>query len=131
MSQEIRKHRVVVAEDNDDMRASICELVKSLGVEVVEAASGGDLILLMTDEKPVDLLITDVRMPWMTGIQVSVAVRHAGMGMPIIVISAFGDDQLRSEVSQLGVAKFLSKPFNADELLSLARGFLSLGVSKG
>ena len=111
MSQETRSRRVVIAEDNDDMRAVIRELIESLGAEVVEAASGGDLIMLLTDEKPVDLLITDVRMPWMTGFQVSLAARNAGLTMPIIVVTAFGDDHLRAQVERLGSASLLSKPF--------------------
>lgn len=124
MKEESRRQRVVIADDNDDMRAAIRELVETLGVEVAEAASGGDLIVLLTDEKPVDLLITDVRMPWMTGFQVSLAARNAGLTMPIIVVTAFGDDQLRSQVERLGSARLLSKPFHPEELLSLARSLL-------
>jgi CheY-like chemotaxis protein len=115
---------VVIADDNDDMRAAIRELIETLGADVAEAASGGDLIMLLTDEKPVDLLITDVRMPWMTGFQVSLAARNAGLTMPIIVVTAFADDQLRSQVERLGSASLLSKPFHPEELLSLARSLL-------
>jgi len=83
MSHETRSRRVVIAEDNDDMRAALRELnSKALAQRSREAASGGDLIMLLTDEKPVDLLITDVRMPWMTGFQVSLAARNAGLTMP-------------------------------------------------
>ena len=124
MRQETRSRRVVIAEDNDDMRAVIRELIESLGAEVAEAASGGDLIMLLTDEKPVDLLITDVRMPWMTWFQVSLAARNAGLTMPIIVVTAFGDDHLRAQVERLGSASLLSKPFRPEELLSLARSLL-------
>jgi len=124
MSQESRSHRVVVADDNDDMRAAIRELMEGLGAEVAEAANGGDLIMLLTDDRPVDLLITDVRMPWMTGFQVSLAARNAGLTMPIIVVTAFGDDQLRAQVERLGSASLLSKPFRPDDLLSLARSLL-------
>ena len=123
MIQEVRP-RVVVAEDNDNMRSVIRELIETLGADVVEAASGGELLIMLTDEKPVDLLITDVRMPWMTGVQVSLAARNAGLTMPIIVITAFGDDQLRAQVERLGSACLLSKPFCPDELLALARSLL-------
>ena len=115
MRQETRSRRVVIAEDNDDMRAVIRELIESLGAEVAEAASGGDLIML---------LITDVRMPWMTGFQVSLAARNAGLTMPIIVVTAFGDEHLRAQVERLGSASLLSKPFRPEELLSLARSLL-------
>jgi CheY-like chemotaxis protein len=55
MHAEKRLPRVVIAEDDDDMRNVLCELVSGLGVEVTPASSGGDLILLLTDDSPVDL----------------------------------------------------------------------------
>jgi CheY-like chemotaxis protein len=118
--------RVVIADDNDDMRAVLRGLVEGLGAEVSEAASGGDLaILLAEDDRAIDLLVTDVRMPWATGVQVALSARNAGLTMPIIVITAFGDDRLRDEVKRLGAATLLPKPFRAEEFLSLARSYLS------
>ena len=119
-----RVRRVVIADDDPDMRMVLRELLEGLGVEVVEAVNGGDLAVLLADGRPLDLLITDVRMPWATGMQVSTAARHAGMTMPVIVITAFGDDRLRDAVDHLGRATLLSKPFRPEDLLSLARSFL-------
>jgi DNA-binding response OmpR family regulator len=119
-----RLPRVVIAEDDDDMRTVLCELVSTLGVEVMPASSGGDLVLLLTGNEPVDLLITDVRMPWMTGLQVAVSARNSGMGVPIIVVTAFPEDALRDQVDHLGGAVLLAKPFRPEELLSLVRARL-------
>ena len=124
MTQQNRMPRVVIAEDNEDMRETLCDLVSVLDVEVDSAASGGDLILLLTDDRAVDLLITDVRMPWMTGFQVALSARNSGLRMPIIVVTAFPDDELRSKVDRLGSAVLLAKPFLPEELLSLVRGHL-------
>jgi CheY-like chemotaxis protein len=125
MNQE-KKRRVLIADDNEDMRVVLRSLIESLGAEVTEAANGGDLVILLANgQKPVDLLITDVRMPWATGVQVALSARGAGLTMPIIVITAFGDDRLRDMVQQLGAATLLPKPFRPDEFLSLARTFLS------
>jgi CheY-like chemotaxis protein len=118
--------RVVIADDNDDMRVVLRSLVESLGAEVAEAANGGDLaILLAEDDRAIDLLVTDVKMPWATGVQVALSARNAGLTMPIIVITAFGDDRLRDQVTSLGAATLLPKPFRAEEFLSLARSYLS------
>ena len=125
MNQDTSR-RVVIADDNDDMRVVLRSLVESLGAEVTEAANGGDLIILLADDpRPIDLLITDVKMPWATGVQVALAARNAGLTMPIIVITAFGDERLRDQVKRLGAATLLPKPFRPDELLSLARSYLS------
>jgi CheY-like chemotaxis protein len=122
MEKTKKTSRVVIAEDDDDMRDVMCELVSTLGVEVVPASSGGDLVRLLTDDRHVDLIITDVRMPWMTGFQVALAARNSGMRAPIIIVTAFPDDTLRAQIDQLGEAVLLAKPFRPEELLSLVRG---------
>lgn len=124
MHSEDRLPRVVIAEDDEDMRNVLSELVSGLGVDVATASSGGDLIVLLTDDGPVDLLITDVRMPWMTGFQVALSARNSGMGIPIIIVTAFPDDALRAQVDHLGSAVLLAKPFRPEELLSLVRARL-------
>ena len=124
MHSEDRLPRVVIAEDDEDMRNVLSELVSGLGVDVATASSGGDLIVLLTDDSPVDLLITDVRMPWMTGFQVALSARNSGLGIPIIVVTAFPDDALRAQVDHLGSAVLLAKPFRPEELLSLVRARL-------
>ena len=118
--------RVVIAEDNEDMRVVLRCLVESLGAEVTEAANGGDLaVLLADDQRTIDLLITDVKMPWASGVQIALSARKAGLTMPIIVVTAFSDERMCDTVRQLGTATLLPKPFQPDEFLSLARSFLS------
>ncbi len=119
-----RLPRVVVAEDDDDMRAVMCELISGLGVDVAAASSGGDLVRLLTDDLPVDLVVTDVRMPWMTGYNVAVSARNSGLLFPIIIVTAFPDDLLVAQVERLGSAVLLAKPFRPEELLSLVRSRL-------
>jgi DNA-binding NtrC family response regulator len=116
--------RVVIADDDPDIRMVLGHLMQTLDVEVVEVESGGDLAMLLMDGGPLDLLITDVKMPWATGIQVSTAARNAGMVMPVIVITGVSDDRVREAVHHIGPATLLPKPFNPDDLISLARSFL-------
>jgi CheY-like chemotaxis protein len=109
------------------MRIVLRSLLESLGAEVREASNGGDLAILLADtHQSIDLLITDVRMPWANGVQVALAARSSGLSMPIIVITAVCDEQLRDQVKQLGAASLLPKPFHPDEFLSLTRSCLSL-----
>ena len=126
MSAKDRPPRVVIAEDDDDMRAVLHELVSSLEVEVALAASGSELVRLLTDDRPVDLIITDVRMPWMTGYNVALSARNSGLGVPIIIVTAFPDDTLRAQVEHLGSAVLLAKPFRPEELLFLVRARISV-----
>jgi CheY-like chemotaxis protein len=124
LSSAGRPLRVIVADDDDELREVVCELVSGLQVEVEAAASGSDLGVLLSSDRTADLLITDVRMPWVTGLQVAAAVRNAGLFMPIIVITAFPDEAIRSTVDGLGSAVLLAKPFSKDDLLSLVQSQL-------
>ena len=124
MNVKDRPARVVIAEDDDDMRAVLNELISALGVEVVLAASGSELVKLLTDDQHVDLIVTDVRMPWMTGYNVALSARNSGLGVPVIIVTAFPDDALRAQVDHLGSAVLLAKPFRPEELLSLVRARL-------
>ena len=119
MNEVERTRHVVIAEDDDEMRSVMVELISQLGVTISEASSGSDLILQLTGDQHVDLLITDVRMPWMTGYQVALSARNSGIEMPIIVVTAFPDDALRTQIQQLGKAVLLAKPFRPEELLAL------------
>lgn len=67
MTEPQGRRRVVLAEDDDEMRKAICELVAGPGVEVAAASSGGEIIRLLSERDRVDLVVTDVRMPWMAG----------------------------------------------------------------
>jgi CheY-like chemotaxis protein len=116
-----RLPRVLIAEDDDDTRQALVDLVADLGVEIAEASSGGDLVMLLTDDRPSDLLITDVRMPWTTGLQVALSARNSGMDLPIIVMTAYPDDEIRTQISQLDSTVLLTKPFQPDELICLVR----------
>jgi CheY-like chemotaxis protein len=121
MDARDRPPRVVIAEDDDDMRTVMCELISGLGVEVDAVASGGELVRLLTDDRRIDLIVTDVRMPWMTGYNVALSARNSGLAIPIIIVTAFPDDALAAQVERLGSAVLLAKPFRPEELLSLVR----------
>ncbi len=116
---------VVIAEDDDEMRSLLRDLVSQLEVNVDLAASGGELVVRLAEDRPVDLLVTDLRMPWLTGFQAALSARRAGLSMPIIMVTAFPDNELRAKVSLLGAAMVLEKPFRPEELVSLVRSQLS------
>jgi CheY-like chemotaxis protein len=111
---------VLVAEDDPEMRGVIVETLLRDGAEVSEAASGLMLFdrlrrLAATDQMP-HLLISDVRMPGLTGLQVLSMMRERGWSVPIILITAFGDEETHNEASRLGATAVFDKPFEVDDL---------------
>lgn len=112
--------RVLVAEDDTEMRRLIVESLVRDGAEVSEAASGLSLLdrlrRLVAQEDLPHLLITDVRMPGLTGLQVLAMMRERGLKVPVILITAFGDEDIHNEAASLGALAVFDKPFDVDDL---------------
>lgn len=102
---------ILLAEDDNDLRATIRNHLEHEGLNVEEAESGLDLLDLLTRGIQFDLVVSDVRMPWMSGLQVATAIRRKGFMVPFIIMSAFGTAELRQNVTALDNAIFLEKPF--------------------
>lgn len=117
--------RIIVAEDDREMRRLIAGTLIRDGYVVEEVSDGPKLLILVIEAAPaVDLVISDHRMPVSSGLQVLKGLRDAGWGLPFILLSAFGDDHLRSEAARLD-AIFLDKPFELDALRIIVRAALT------
>ncbi|MFP2912959.1 response regulator [Pyxidicoccus sp. 3LFB2] len=114
--------RVLVAEDQEEMRTLLRRALKRRGYDVVEAPDGPQLVRAIVDglrepETQVpDLIVTDVRMPGFSGLEVLARLRRDGWNTPFILITAFGDAQLHEEAMRLGAARVLNKPFAMEDL---------------
>jgi len=110
-----RSLRIVVADDEREMREYLREMLTLLGHEVVGAAADGrQLVALCEGQKP-DLVISDVRMPDMDGIEA--ATRLASLTpVPIILISAFHDEETIGRAEADHILAYLVKPIKANNL---------------
>lgn len=117
--------RVVLAEDDDEMRAMLSSLLRADGYDVLEASHGIELLglveamVLRSDgEAIVELIVSDVRLPGMTGLGAIAQLRRSDWNTPVVLISAFADAETRAEAARLG-AIMLAKPFDLNELMWL------------
>lgn len=120
--------RILVAEDEPEMRRLIVEALRKDGFEVVEASDGGRLLVHVTAhyQQPsheVDLIISDIRMPICTGIQILQGLRDAHWTIPVILMTAFGDASTRARAELLGAILF-DKPFAIDDLMTAVANLL-------
>jgi DNA-binding response OmpR family regulator len=115
--------RIAIADDDEDTRALVRRALESPGIEIREAASGGELVELLAADG-CDLLVTDITMPWMSGLQVLVSARTAGFATPALVITGLPDPALPARVVALGHASLLRKPFGIDELRAAVSALL-------
>ena len=111
MSRSIELHAtprtVLVADDDDDMRALMVATLKRDGYKVVEAKDGGELLERLRDAydetgERFDIVVTDVRMPRLSGLGVLQELKRARMHLPVIVVTVFGDDSMHIVARRLG-----------------------------
>lgn len=115
--------RALVADDDPEMLDMVSNIVaRELGAEVCRAATGHELLAALAESGPFDFIVTDVAMPWMTGLQVMHSARTAGLPVPVIVMTAMRDPGIPNQVETLGDrARLLRKPFSFEELLDALR----------
>lgn len=123
--RELSAGRVLLAEDDTEMRRLLASALRKARYDVIEAADGKDMIDQICESLvagcPFDFIVTDVRMPKLTGTQVMKFINDAGVGLPAIVITAFGDHTTRIEAYLLGAAAVLDKPFEIEDLMDEVR----------
>jgi CheY-like chemotaxis protein len=113
--------RVLVADDDSQLLGAVCDALTHLGADVTSAASGAELIDALASHGPFDLVVTDVSMPWMSGLRAMRSARAAGIGTAVIIMTGLNDKTLVRQVRALGRnAKLLRKPFALSELESAA-----------
>jgi two-component system response regulator AtoC len=121
----LRARRVLIAEDDSEMRRLLGATLRADGHEVIEAADGVELLArfeaALAAGEPVDLIISDIRMPKLTGLQALRRLRAARHHVPMILISAFSDHATHIEAWLQGAMIVFDKPFDLDELRRLIR----------
>jgi DNA-binding response OmpR family regulator len=113
--------RILVAEDDDDMRRLVVEALRRDGYDVTALSDGGRLLVTLAHELIgrdgglADLVVSDVRMPVCTGMQILEQLRAANWRIPVILMTAFGGAPARERARTLGALLF-DKPFDLDDL---------------
>ncbi len=108
--------RVLVIEDDREMSRFLNQLLSEEGY-AVEIAADGPAALAMCQEKPFDLIITDLMMPRMKGTEVIRHLKEADSRTPVLVITAFGTIESAVEAMKAGALHYITKPFRTDEFL--------------
>jgi len=115
--------RILVAEDQTDIRDLLALNLRGAGYEVVEAADG--LAALATETaRPNDLLVLDLMMPGMDGLEVCKVLRARGSSTPILMLTAKSTELDRVLGLELGADDYLTKPFSLAELLARVKALL-------
>ncbi|MEM0983798.1 MAG: sigma-54 dependent transcriptional regulator [Planctomycetota bacterium] len=107
---------VLVVDDKEMMRDSVCETLRRAGFGVVAATDGAQGFELATKQRP-DAIVTDLKMPGMTGIELVSKIQEVDPEIPVIVMTAFGTIETAVDAMRLGAFDYVTKPFEGDELI--------------
>jgi UDP-3-O-acyl N-acetylglucosamine deacetylase len=112
--------KILIVDDDRKVRDSIRDVLVDEGFRVAIAADGSEALAAVEREAP-RLVLLDVWMPEMDGIEVLRRIRDAGAQAPVIVISGHGNVEMAVKATKLGAVDFIEKPFSIDGLLSSVR----------
>ncbi len=125
------RFEVLVAEDDADMRTLVADCLRKEGYTVKEVPSGAELLIWIAMTRRSDgvtnlpdLIVSDIRMPSMSGLQMLRVIREAHWPTPVILMTAFGDSATRQAAEALG-AVLLDKPLQMATLREHARRLLA------
>ncbi len=117
---------ILVIDDDDLLRQSFCKLLREEGFSVTGAASGEAGIEVLGKE-PLDLVILDMRLPGISGMETFQAIKELSPKLPVIIVTAFGTTETAIEATKMGAFDYVLKPFEIPEMLTLIGQALETG----
>ncbi len=111
--------RIILAEDDQDMRQLLASALSEDGYDVIEIADGAELLQAIHSRQHQRVargIISDIQMPLLSGFDVLADLRSTNPTIPVILITAFGDERTHAAARMLGVAAVFNKPFDVDDL---------------
>jgi len=109
--------RILIVDDDEDMRATLAEFVVTLGVEVTTAAEVAEARrLLLAAEKPFDIVLTDLKLPDGSGLDVLLAARDRSKESLITIVTGYASLDTAVAAIRAGAYDYMTKPFTLDEI---------------
>jgi DNA-binding response OmpR family regulator len=117
--------RIMVVDDEATARISLAEILRLEGYQVATAASGEEAMSLLDKSEPFDLMVLDIKMPGMSGLEVTELVQEKYPGVVIVLLTAFGALETAIEAIRKGASDYLLKPSSVPEILESVRNGLA------
>ena len=122
MTRERTQTVLLIAEDDKEMRSLLCDELYDLGLSIREAADGDEALRSVLDTRPA-LILTDLRMP-AGGLDYISRLRTFAPGVPIVLLTSFGDSKTKADALAIGVEAYFDKPVRLGELKGAVRRLL-------
>lgn len=123
MSIQPRTRLVAIVDDDDSMRSALLGMLRVVGLPA-RAFSSAEEFLESGQQHAVACLIADIRMPGMSGLELQAKLNADRCRVPIIFLTAHGDEKMRMQALLAGAVEFMAKPFDDEALLESVRAAL-------
>ena len=114
--------KILIAEDDTLILRTLELYLTNMGYDVIGSVDGLDALEKIELHNP-DLIITDVMLPYFSGLEIVGKIKQGNNAIPVIVVSAMGQQSVVDEAFQLGADDYISKPFSIDQLSSRIERF--------
>ncbi len=113
--------KVIVVDDSRTARQQVRSALQGAGYEIVEAVDGNDGIVKLSENADASLVLCDVNMPNMNGIEMLESVKRTGAGFTFVMLTTEAEPEIVRRAKASGAKGWIVKPFNSDLLLSAVR----------
>lgn len=118
----LQAHRLLLVDDDPDLLEITFELLTAYGFDVISAASAEAALGILQKSQDIEILLSDVVMPGMSGLQLAYKARELHPQLKIILVSGYPNPAIDSGHGYLGDFEFLEKPYRVEQVLRLAEG---------
>jgi len=115
---------IAIVDDDESVQSALQDLLEAVGLSTRSFGSAEDF-LASGQHRNAACLVVDIRMPGMSGLELQAKLKAEGSRVPIIFITAHGDEKMRLQAMRAGAVDFLTKPFDQDVLLDCIRAALA------
>lgn len=117
--ENLRKLKFLFVEDEKDLLDIIAETLQKLGVNFLTATNGEEGLEVLKNNSDIDIVVTDISMPIMNGIEMIREIKNFNSEVNIVVMTAHTESKYISDVAELGVNDYLLKPFDFIKFIEL------------
>ncbi len=126
-----QRHRILLVDDDLEFRKALSKMFEKSGYDV-ETTCDGQQALDALSEAVFDLIISDLRMPNLGGVELMSEIRRRGLDTPIVFLTAFGEVESYMDLMNLGAFEYVNKPIKSQEILAVAkRAIDARGITRG
>lgn len=128
------RKRILLVDDEPEFRFSASIALRKAGYDIVEAGDGREALWKIRESResgePISFLVTDIRMPVLSGLELVDEMRRRDIDIPVFAITGFSDKEVLAELSSRGCIEHIEKPFAPQELLERLEAFINKSECK-